>query len=505
MVGAQGLRRSGWGDDEEGVDVAADLVVIGGGPAGASAALRARELGATAALVERGSLGGSCTNDGCVPTRVLAKAARLLRDAGQHAEFGLIGPSPTVDLAAVLRRVRATVDRVHADKDLERHLARSGVTVRAGTGPARFLDPHTLVLPDGERVEGRQFVLCAGGHARRLDFPGAELARTHSEVWSLPRLPPRLAVVGGAATGCQLASVFAAFGSRVTLLDAAPTLLGAEDAEVARAVEGALATRGAEVVTGIERIQRIEQAGGRLRLAYLREGAEHALDADEVLLAVGWPGNTDGLGLEVAGVDVEGGYVVVDDTLRTSARHVWAAGDVTGRMMLVQSATAEGRLAAENALLGSRRPHVDAVVPHGGFTDPEYGGVGLTEAAALARPGEPVAVATVAYGDLDRAVIDGHTEGFCKLIAEHGSHRVVGAHVVGEQAVEVVQVAATAMAAGMRVEHLAEVDLAYPTFTAVVGLAARRLARELGAVATSPAWRALGLTDMAEWERHQRA
>jgi pyruvate/2-oxoglutarate dehydrogenase complex dihydrolipoamide dehydrogenase (E3) component len=480
-------------------------VVIGGGPAGVSTALRARELGATAALVERGSLGGSCTNDGCVPTRVLAKAARLLRDAGQAAEFGLVGSPPTVDLVALLRRVQASVDRVHAYKDLERHLAWSGVTVRAGTGPARFLDPHTLVLPDGERVEGRQFVICVGGHARRLDVPGTELARTHSEVWSLRRLPPALLVVGGAATGCQLASAFAAFGSRVTILDAAPSLLGAEDADVAKAVAAALAARGVEVVTGIERIQRIERAGDRLRLAYTREGAGHVVDADEVLLAVGWPGNTDGLGLKAAGVTVEGGYVVVDDTLRTSAPHVWAAGDVTGRMMLVQSATAEGRLAAENALLGSGRPHVDAVVPHGGFTDPEYGGVGLTETAAKARPGEPVAVATVAYQDLDRAVLDGRTEGFCKLIAEHGSHRVVGAHVVGEQAVEVVQVAATAMAAGMRVEHLAEVDLAYPTFTAVVGLAARRLARELGAVAMSPAWRALGRVDLAEWERHERA
>jgi pyruvate/2-oxoglutarate dehydrogenase complex dihydrolipoamide dehydrogenase (E3) component len=483
----------------------ADLVVIGGGPAGVSAALRARELGATAALLERGNLGGSCTNDGCVPTRVLAKTARLLRDAGQAAEFGLVGAPPTVDLAAVLRRVRATVDRVHATKDLERHLARSGVTVRVGAGPARFLDPHTLVLPDGERVEGRQFVLCAGGHARRLDFPGAELVRTHSEVWSLPRLPAALVVVGGAATGCQLASVFAAFGSKVTLLDAAPTLLGGEDADVARAIEAALVARGVEVITGIGRIERIEPADGRLRLAYLLGSAESAVDADEVLLAVGWPGNTDGLGLGVAGVQVEGGYVVVDDTLRTSAGHIWAAGDLTGRMMLAQSATAEGRLAAENALLGDERPHVDAVVPHGGFTDPEYGGVGLTEAAARARPGEPVAVATVAYQDLDRAVLDGRTEGFCKLIAEHGSHRVVGAHVVGEQAVEVVQVAATAMAADMRVEQLAEVDLAYPTFTAVVGLAARRLARELGAVEMSPAWRALGRADQAEWERREGA
>jgi pyruvate/2-oxoglutarate dehydrogenase complex dihydrolipoamide dehydrogenase (E3) component len=484
----------------------ADLVVIGGGPAGVSAALRARELGATVALVERGRLGGTCTNDGCVPTRALAKAARLVRDANQFADYGLIGEAPSVDLKALLDRTRAIVDAVHGKKDLRAHLEWAGVQLRAGSGPARFADPGTLTLAGGGTVQGRSFLICAGGHARRLPLPGAELALTHSDVWTLETLPRSLVVVGGAATGCQLASVFAAFGTKVTLLEMGPTLVANEDAAVGRAVTDALAGRGIDIVTGIggiDRIERGEDGAGRLRLIWKdAEGGLHPVGADQVVMAVGWPGNTEALGLDAAGVEVERGYIRVDDRFRTSAPNIWAAGDITGRMMLVQSATVEARLAADSAIMGDCGDAAQAhtIVPHGGFTDPEYGSVGLTEAAARAAYDDRIAVATVDYADLDRAVVDGHTTGFCKLIVARDSAQLLGAHVVGEQAVEVVQLVAAGMAAGMRVEQLADVELAYPTFTSIVGLCARRLARELGAVPVSPQWRNLG-PGLTEWER----
>jgi pyruvate/2-oxoglutarate dehydrogenase complex dihydrolipoamide dehydrogenase (E3) component len=205
-----------------------------------------------------------------------------------------------------------------------------------------------------------------------------------------------------------------------------------------------------------------------------------------VIFAVGWPGNADSLNLSAAGVEVgRSGYVRVDDALRTSAPHVFAAGDLTGRMMLVQSATHEAEVAAENAMLDSSRTMRHAVVPHGGFTDPEYGSVGLTEEEA--RREQDCAVAVVPYADLDRGIIDGHPAGSCKLIVSRETRRVLGAHILGEQAVEVVQVVATAMRAGMRVEQLADLELAYPTFTAVVGLAARRITRSVGLVRRTPA------------------
>jgi pyruvate/2-oxoglutarate dehydrogenase complex dihydrolipoamide dehydrogenase (E3) component len=476
-----------------------DLAVIGGGPAGVTAALRAAELGARVALVERDRPGGTCTDDGCAPTRVLAKAARLVRDAEQLADYGLSAPAPDLDIRALLAATQRTVYELHEKKQLAGHLERAGVHLVAGRGPARFTGSHRLTVADGGELDAERFIVAGGGHARRLPFPGADLALTHGDVWSMRTLPGSLAIVGAAATGAQLASIFAAFGTRVTLLELAPRLIPAEDADVAEALATAFAANGIEVITGIGGVERIERDGRVLRLLYRAGDEAHAVVADTVILAVGWPGNLEDLGLDAAGVETERGYVTVDDTLRTSAEHIWAAGDITGRMMLVQSATHEGRIAAENALGTSARGLRHTIVAHGGFTDPEYGSVGLTEAAARAD-GE-VIVGVVPYTDLDRAVIDRRTDGFCKLVVDRDTRRIVGAHVIGEQAVEVVQIAATAMAAEMPVERLAEVEFAYPTFTSIVGLAARQVVHALRLGGDVEAWEAMGRPRQSEWER----
>lgn len=476
-----------------------EVIVVGGGPAGVTAALRARELGARVALVERGNMGGTCTNDGCVPTRILARAARLVRDAEQFADYGFDGEPPEVDFAHLIERTQQVVYSIQEKKQLLGQLEAADVHIFDRAGDAYFADEHTLTFANGEKLDGEKFILCAGGHARRLPFHGAGHALTHSDVWSIRRLPRSVAIVGAAATGCQLASVFAAFGARVCLLEVAPRILGLEDGAVSDGVAGAFERRGIEVITSIGGVERIEELGEGLRLTYLRDGETRALEVETVVLAVGWPGNVEGLNLEAAGVETRRGYVRVDDSLRTSAPHVFAAGDVTGRMMLVQSATYEGRLAAEKAVLGGGRGYRHEVVPHGGFTDPEYASVGLTEERA--REEHDCVASVVQYADLDRGVIDGYPEGFCKLVVDRPSRRVLGAHIVGEQAVEVVQIAATAMRARMPVEQLADVEFAYPTFTAIVGLAARRAMRDLGLVATSPAWGIPERTAGVEWER----
>ena len=483
-----------------------EVVVIGGGPAGVTAALRARELGATVALVERGNMGGTCTNDGCVPTRVVAKAARLVRDAEQFADYGLVGSPPEVDFARLLNRTQRIVYEVQEKKQLRRQLERAGASVMEGAGDAGFVDGHTLELGDGSRVSGEKFVVCAGGHARRMGFPGAEHAITHSDVWMMQNLPSSVVVVGAAATGCQLASVFAAFGSRVRLLEVAPRVLVGEDGVVSDGVAEVFSRRGIEILTGIGSVDRIDKENGLLRLSYTQGDETRVLDTEAVVLAVGWPGNVDALSLAAAGVETHRGYVAVDDCLRTSAPHVFAAGDLTGRMMLVQSANYEGTLAAENAVLGEDRDYRHAIVPHGGFTDPEYGSVGLTERQAREQFGdEGCAVAVVPYRNLDRGIIDGRPDGSCKLVVSRSSRRVLGAHIVGEQAVEVVQLVATAMGAGMRIEQLANLELAYPTFTAIIGLAARQLVRELDLIPISPRWRTPGRPSATEWEHNDMA
>ena len=337
-------------------------------------------------------------------------------------------------------------------------------------------------------------------HARRIAFPGSELALTHSDVWRLKKTPESVVIVGGAATGCQLASILAAFGSKVTILDVAPTILAAEDTAVSQAMTDGFARNDIRIIPSITGVTRIRRYSDERQLIYEVNGEEHQLIAEVVIMAVGWVGNIESMNLEAAGVKTNQSYVIVDDALQTTNPNIFAAGDITGRMMLVQSATQDGRVAAENAVLGGRRTFRHEVVPHGGFTDPEYGSVGLTENQAAAA-GE-YAVANVPYADLDRAVIDGHTEGFCKLIVSPKNGLILGAHVVGEQAVEIVQIAAAGMAAGTDVRQLAELELAYPTFTAIIGLAARRLVRDLGLTPLAPVWRALRKVDPhpAEWE-----
>lgn len=483
-----------------------DLIVIGGGPAGVTAALRARELGARVALVERGLLGGTCTNDGCAPTRVLAKTARLLRDTEKFAEYGLEGERPRLNWERLLARTHYVVNALHEKKQLLGHLQASGVETFVNVGDVKFKNAKTVEYKGNKGTEGyagtlgaEKFILCAGGHARRLDFPGAELALTHSDIWTLKELPQRVAIVGGAATGCQLASVLNEFGAQVTLLDVAPRILPTEDSETSNGMRQEFEARGIRVKTGIGGIKEIRETRNEKRLVYVREGREIFLDMDAVIVAVGWVGNIESLHLDAAGVKTERGYVVVNDALQTSAPNIFAAGDITGRMMLVQGATTEALIATENAVRNSSAESHHTIVPHGGFTDPEYGSVGLTEEQARAK--FECAVATVHYAEIDRAVIDDATNGFCKLLVARETQEILGAHVIGEQALEVIQVVAAAMQANARVNDLARLEIAYPTYCAVVGLVARRIVRELGMHGTAAAWRELGLVRGAEWER----
>jgi dihydrolipoamide dehydrogenase len=478
-----------------------DLAVIGGGPAGVTAALRARELGAErVALVERGAvMGGTCTIDGCAPTRVLAKTARLLRDSEQFAEYGLMGQKPEVDFARVISRTQQVVYELQEKKQLQYHLNEAEVATHVGVGAAAFVNPHEIRFANGGGLTAERFILAAGGRPRRLDFPGAEYAHTHSDVWTMKRLPASIIIVGTGATGCQLASIMEAFGVKVALMEVLPQILPAEDHDVSVCIHEAFTHRGVEIVTGIKGLARIEKAGGQLRAVINTVEGETGYTTDMVLLSVGWPSNADRLNLAAAGVEMKGSFVQVDDALRTTVSHIYAAGDITGRMMLVQSAAQQARIAVENALLGADRAAEHKLVPHGGFTDPEYASVGYTEAEALKK--YDVVVAKVPYADMDRAVIDDRQVGFCKMIVDKESHRIVGAHVVGEQAVEVVQVVAAGMAGEMRVEHLAELEFSYPTFAAIVGVAARQIARDLNAVPIAKEWRLLTRLRPAEWER----
>ena len=224
--------------------------------------------------------------------------------------------------------------------------------------------------------------------------------------------------------------------------------------------------------------ERLEKNGGGIRLHYRQQERSDSLTVDAVFFATGWPGNVDTLNLAAAGVVTEHSYIPVNDYLQSNVPHIFAAGDINGQSMLVQSARYEGRLAAENAVLGPYHRFTHEIVPSGSFTDPEYASVGLTEAEA--RQQYDCAVAIAYYDDLVRPVVDNHPEGFCKLIVERRYRYILGAHVIGEYSVEIIQMVAACMASGMRIEEVADLQLAYPTFTEAVGMAAQKLVRELG-------------------------
>jgi pyruvate/2-oxoglutarate dehydrogenase complex dihydrolipoamide dehydrogenase (E3) component len=477
-----------------------DVIVLGGGPAGVTAALKARELGAHVALIERGRMGGTCTNDGCAPTRVLAKAARLKRESGQLDDYGMVGGHANLMWPVLMERTQQTIQKLHDKKQLTNQLKQSGVEVYTESGSVRFLDPHTVQMNESQTLTASKFIICVGGHGRRIEFMGSKFALTHSDVWKLNQLPKSIVILGGAATGCQLASIFNSFGSQVTILERGQRILAVEDDMLSQVITNSFRAHGMNIITGIGDVDGIQATNGSLDFRVRVNNVSTSFVADAVLMAVGWVGNIETLGLETAGVKTERGYIVTNDYLQTSAEHIFAAGDVTGRMMLVQSASYDARIAAENAVLGVGQPYKHQIVPHGGFTDPEYASVGLTEKQA--REIDPQCVVAVAqYQELDRAVIDGRTEGFCKIIASQETHRILGVQIVGENALEITQMVATGMAADMWIEQLAELEIAYPTYTSIVGLAARRAMFQLGVVPIAPEWHAIGKPMGTEWER----
>jgi pyruvate/2-oxoglutarate dehydrogenase complex dihydrolipoamide dehydrogenase (E3) component len=465
-----------------------DLVVIGGGPAGVSAALQAAELGARVGLVEKGRVGGTALNSGPAPVRTLARAARLVRDWSSWETFGLRGPRPEVDLAATLANAGRVASQAFERGRVAEHIRSMGVDLVEEAGEARFVDANTVAAFDGRAWNANRVIIAVGGRSSRLPIPGAELGLTYEDLRSVTALPERVCVIGAADTGCQLASILADFGCRVWLLEYAPRIAPRADQDVSAGLEQAFRERGIEVATsaGVERLEPLQSG---VRVDYRTGNETKNVDVDAAFFAVGWPSNADLVDAAAAGVTIERGYVVVDDYLRTSVPHIFAAGDVDGSSMLVSSALLEGRVAAENAVLGPRRRIVHDVVPAGSFTDPEYGSVGLTEAQARDRYDCSVAVAR--YEDLLRPVADGQPEGFCKLIVETGRRQIVGAHVLGEYSAEVIQMVAACMAARMRIEDVAELQVAFPTFTEGVGMAARMLVHDLGVRAMPQPWSSL--------------
>lgn len=455
-----------------------DVLVIGGGPAGVVAALRAADSGANTALITRDEFGGMAANDGPVPVRTLAHAARLIRESRQLGRYGIVVGEPVLDYQRLLERVREVVNDVRAHSTFRQQIDSVQVAVHENAGCARFVDPHTVETATGLRLSADKFIICTGGVSRRLTCPGSEFTATHSDAWALTCVPPSMIVIGAGATGAQVASIFNAFGATVQLFHAGPRILPTEDEDVSVAVAAAFREAGIVVREDFGVIESFEKTSTGVRMSFAKDGKRESVEASVIVSAIGWAAETATLDLAKAGVETnKRGFICVDEFLQTSASHVFAAGDVTGRLMLVPQAIHDGFVAATNAVRGPTMKLPEQAAPIGSFTDPEYAQVGLTEAKA--REIHDVVTAIINFNSTTRTIIDGRTNGFCKLIVDRETRQILGCHVVGERAVEITQVAAVAMSGNMRVDDLARVPLSFPTYAGVLGRVAATVSRQL--------------------------
>lgn len=454
-----------------------DVVVIGGGTAGIVAAQSVAASGRRALLVEESRLGGECTWNGCVPSKALIEAARLVHQTRRAGRFGVRVEPAVVDFPAVMGHVRDRIQAIAAFEDAA-HLAGSGVEVRIGR--AR-LGPGPRLFVDEEPVATRRVLICSGSRPATPPIPGLADCPflTNETLFDLDRQPERLIVLGAGAVGLEMAQAFARLGTSVEVLDVVASLLPREDPDIARAAFGILEREGVGLRLGSD-IQAVRYGDGGYEVEYLRSGERKVIAGDALLVATGRRPNIDGLGLEAAGVEARRSGVVVDDHLRTTAPGVFAAGDVTGILPFTHVAAYQGRLAARNAL-GKRQRADYRVVPWVIFTDPEIAHVGLTEPEA--RSGHsPIRTAVLPFSAVDRAVIQRDAQGLVKVITGSkpalgfaGGGDLLGAHLIGPGAGDLIHEFALAMRLHAFSGRLAQTIHAYPTMALGVQQAVARL------------------------------
>ncbi len=438
-----------------------DLVVIGGGTAGIVASTTAAGLGARVALVESDRTGGDCLWTGCVPSKALIAAAATAASARRASEKGIDVEGVHVDFGRVMAGVRASVATI-APVDSPETLSSKGVRVISGR--AAFADASTLLV-DGDPLPFRRAVLCTGASPSVPDLPGlrtAAITLTSDSVWDLDELPDRLLVMGGGSIGCELGQALARLGARVTVVEAADRLLPREDPEASALVGASLRRDGVTVLTGTS-VLRVDDRDGPTTVVHLDgAGQTSTVDVDAVLVAVGRRARTGGLGLDAAGIEVaDPGTVVVDRQLRTTNPRVWAAGDVTALPAFTHVAGVHGAIAATNALLGLRRKVDLSAVPRVTFTDPEVAAVGATGPGA--GNGSGTRSVRIGHTDVDRAVVDGRTEGFSRLVLDR-RRRIVGATLVGPRAGESLAEVTLAIRRGAGTGVLTSTMHPYPTY-----------------------------------------
>lgn len=439
----------------------ADIVIIGGGTGGYVAAIRAGQLNANVVLVEKDTLGGTCLNRGCIPTKALFTSTEVLQNAKDAARYGVEVGEIRADLAKMIARKDQVVAQLV--KGVEFLVKRARVRIVKGT--ATLAGPNTVevMTPDGgrETLEARAIIVASGSEPAALPilpFDGQQVLSS-TDILKLTEVPATLAIIGAGAIGMEFACIFNALGSQVTVIEMLPQVLPNEDKEIVDVLGHELVKKKIKAYTNTK-VEKAEKTDGQVVLS-LSNG--ETVRADKVLVAAGRKLNLDGIGLEKVGVAFDKKGIKVSPYMQTNVPSIYAIGDVTGGLLLAHKASKEGIVAAEN-VMGQKKKMDYRVVPRTTWTDPEVGSVGYTEQGAK-DAGYEVKVGKFPFRGLGRAMALGKTEGIVKLVADAKTDELLGAHIIGPSASDLIAEAATAMALETTVEELAATIHAHPTLS----------------------------------------
>ncbi len=443
-----------------------DAIVIGSGVAGTPLAKKLAKAGRKTLLIEKRWVGGTCTNDGCTPTKTMIASAREAYQAGRCSQLGITIDSFSVSIDTVIDRKDEIVQlfRNHAEEDV---LDTKNLTLLYGT--ASFLDENTIEVltaeGDKQTYKGKQIFINTGTRPRIPPVPGLDGSGylTSTTILDLREIPEHLIIIGGGYISMEFSQMYQRFGSKVTILERNETFLKREDRDVADEVRGILTDDGIEIITGCE-VTQIKGIQGKAEVHITANGKKRTLKGTHILVAAGRTPNTDELNLPAAGVKLnERGYIITNNKLRTNKKHIYALGEVNGGPKFTQIAFDDYRIIAENVLNNGKASIKNRLVPYCIFIDPQLGRVGITEAQAKEQ-GIDYKIAKLPMRLVARAIETSNTRGFYKAIVDAKTHKILGAAILGQQGGEISTILQVAMMGNLTFEHLRNSPIAHPTY-----------------------------------------
>lgn len=448
------------------------IIIIGAGPGGYETALLAAKRGVEVILIEAGPVGGTCLNEGCIPTKAFCKNAEVLDGLREAAGFGVTGLSYGFDFRTVVERKNAVVDQLRGG--VEGLLGHKNITLVRGK--ASFKDPYTVYV-DGQEYIADYIIIAIGSVSASLPIPGADLpgVMTSKEILDIEEVPKRLCVIGGGVIGLEFASIFRSFGSEVSVLEYCKDILPRFDTDLAKRLKQSLGKRGIDINTQAQ-VTGISENAGEYTVSFTRKGKEESVVADKVLMAVGRRANLDSLNLSDVGIECSRRGVSVNEVMQTNVPHIYAIGDINGSMMLAHAATFQGIVALDH-IMGIDNEIDLSVMPAAVFTSPEAASVGLTEDECKDKA-IPVKCLKSFFRANGKAVTMGETDGFCKIVvaaepkegdlSPYEPGRILGCHMYGPHSSDIIQEACALISRKATLEQFRDIIHTHPTLTEVL-------------------------------------